>query len=83
MQKRIIIDAMGGDNAPLEILKGTYLAQKEYGIAPVLVGNDKEIQKCIKDNNIALENVKIVNSDRKSTRLNSSHVALSRMPSSA
>ena len=59
MQKRIIIDAMGGDNAPLEILKGTYLAQKEYGIAPVLVGNDKEIQKCIKDNNIALENVKI------------------------
>ena len=63
MQKRIIIDAMGGDNAPLEILKGTYLAQKEYGIAPVLVGNDKEIQKCIKDNNIALENVKIVNSN--------------------
>ncbi len=63
MQKRIIIDAMGGDNAPLEILKGTSLAQKEYGIAPVLVGNDKEIQKCIKDNNIALENVKIVNSN--------------------
>ena len=63
VQKRIIIDAMGGDNAPLEILKGTYLAQKEYGIAPVLVGNDKEIQKCIKDNNIALENVKIVNSN--------------------
>ena len=54
---------MGGDNAPLEILKGTSLAQKEYGIAPVLVGNDKEIQKCIKDNNIALENVKIVNSN--------------------
>ena len=54
---------MGGDNAPLEILKGTYLAQKEYGIAPILVGNDKEIQKCIKDNNIALENVKIVNSN--------------------
>lgn len=25
--------------------------------------NDKEIQKCIKDNNIALENVKIVNSN--------------------
>ena len=52
MQKRIIIDAMGGDNAPLEILKGTYLAQKEYGIAPVLVGNDKEIQNFSKKNSI-------------------------------
>ena len=52
VQKRIIIDAMGGDNAPLEILKGTYLAQKEYGIAPILVGNDKEIQNFSKKNSI-------------------------------
>ena len=28
---RIIIDAMGGDNAPLEILKGCKLAADEYG----------------------------------------------------
>ena len=52
MQKRIIIDAMGGDNAPLEILKGTSLAQKEYGIAPILVGNDKEIQNFSKRNSL-------------------------------
>lgn len=43
--KRIIIDAMGGDNAPLEILKGTFLAVKEYGIKPVLVGNEEVIKK--------------------------------------
>lgn len=54
---------MGGDNAPLEILKGTFLAVKEYGITPILVGNENEIKKCIKDNNIALENVKTVNSN--------------------
>ena len=52
--KRIIIDAMGGDNAPLEILKGTFLAVKEYGIKSVLVGNEEVIKKCAKDNNIAL-----------------------------
>ena len=61
--KRIIIDAKGGDNAPLEILKGTYLAVKEYGIKPVLVGNEEVIKKCAKDNNIALNNTKIVNSN--------------------
>lgn len=61
--KRIIIDAMGGDNAPLEILKGTFLAVKEYGIKPVLVGNEEVIKKCAKDNNIALNNTKIVNSN--------------------
>ena len=63
MSKRIIIDAMGGDNAPLEILKGTALAKEEYGITPILVGNEEEIKKCIKDNNIALENVNTVNSN--------------------
>ena len=47
--KRIIIDAMGGDNAPLEILKGTFLAVKEYGIKPVLVGNEEVIKKCIEE----------------------------------
>ena len=31
----IIIDAMGGDNAPAEILKGASQAVKEYGVVMV------------------------------------------------
>ena len=38
---KIIVDAMGGDNAPLEIVKGCVLAVEEYGIEVVLVGNEK------------------------------------------
>lgn len=43
---KIIVDAMGGDNAPLEIVKGTVMAVEEYGIQAVLVGNTEEVLKC-------------------------------------
>ena len=29
---RIVVDAFGGDNAPLEIIKGSAMAEKEYGV---------------------------------------------------
>ncbi|MDO5123721.1 MAG: phosphate acyltransferase PlsX [Eubacteriales bacterium] len=37
---RIIVDAFGGDNAPLDIIKGSADAVKEYGIDVTLVGNE-------------------------------------------
>ncbi len=58
---KIIIDAHGGDNAPLEIIKGAMLAVDEYGIDVLLVGNEKIINKCVKENNIILKNTEIVN----------------------
>lgn len=62
-QKKIIIDAMGGDNAPLEIIKGALLAKKEYNITPILVGDENVIRKCCDDNNISLDDIKTVNSN--------------------
>ena len=35
---KIIIDAMGGDNAPSEIVKGSVRAVDELGVELVLVG---------------------------------------------
>lgn len=58
---KIIIDAQGGDNAPLEIIKGSMLAVDEYGIETLLVGNEEQIHICAKDNNIVLKNTEIVN----------------------
>ena len=57
---KIIIDAFGGDNAPLEIIKGTMLAVDEYGIDAVLVGDENKIKACVKENNIELKNTEIV-----------------------
>ena len=59
---KIIVDAMGGDNAPLEIIKGSMLAIDEYGIDElVLLGDEAVINNCVKDNGIALKNTRIVN----------------------
>lgn len=57
---KIIIDAFGGDNAPLEIIKGAMLAVDEYKIDVVLVGDENKINDCVKENNIELKNTEIV-----------------------
>ena len=31
---KIIVDAMGGDNAPLEIVRGALDANRNHGVAP-------------------------------------------------
>ena len=41
---KIIIDAMGGDNAPLEIVKGALSAQKRFGVDIVLTGDEAAIR---------------------------------------
>ncbi len=43
---KIIVDAMGGDNAPLEVVKGALKAREEYGTDIVLVGSGEEILRC-------------------------------------
>ena len=42
---RVIVDAMGGDNAPLAIVQGALEAQKAHGVEIVLVGRAEEILK--------------------------------------
>ena len=44
---RIAIDAMGGDNAPGEIVKGALWAAEEYNVAIELVGKEDEIKAII------------------------------------
>lgn len=46
---KIIVDAMGGDNAPEAIVKGALMARDELGIELVLVGKKEEIEACIAD----------------------------------
>lgn len=57
---KIIVDAFGGDNAPLEIIKGAMDAKSEYNIDIVLVGSAEIIKKVAKDNAIDLGDTQIV-----------------------
>lgn len=57
----IILDAMGGDNAPLEILKGAADAVREYpDVELTLVGQEKTIRDLCAAENIPLERIKII-----------------------
>lgn len=60
---RIIIDAMGGDNAPAEIVKGAVDAQREFGVDIILVGREAEVLECLAANGINApdEHIKVVN----------------------
>ena len=61
---KIIIDAMGGDNAPQAIVQGAVDAQKEFGVDIVLVGKEAAINACLKP--LAAENdshIRVVNAD--------------------
>lgn len=50
---KIIIDAMGGDNAPSEIVRGAYEAAKEYDVEIVLTGDEALISAVREENEIA------------------------------
>lgn len=49
---KIIIDAMGGDNAPEQIVLGALQAAKEFGVQIVLVGRGEEMLACMKKQGI-------------------------------
>lgn len=60
---RIIVDAFGGDNAPLEVIKGCEQAVKELGVQIILTGSEEKIRKCAADNGISLDGMEIVHTD--------------------
>ena len=58
---KIIVDGYGGDNAPLEIIKGASLAVEELDIDIILTGDVTEIKKIATENNISLNRIELVN----------------------
>mgnify|MGYP000892484515 CR=1 FL=1 len=44
---KVIVDAMGGDNAPLEIVRGALAAHKNQGVEILLVGRTAEILRAV------------------------------------
>lgn len=57
---KIIVDAMSGDNAPFEIVKGALGAAEKYGIDLVLVGDREAIESAARESGKSLSGVEIV-----------------------
>ncbi|MGI5963862.1 MAG: phosphate acyltransferase PlsX [Lawsonibacter sp.] len=49
---KIIVDAMGGDNAPQAPVMGAIQANQEYGVGITLVGRGEEILRVLEENGI-------------------------------
>lgn len=58
---KIIYDVMGGDNAPLEIIKGALKSKNELGIDVVLVGEKTKIEAVLAELNMDSNAIEIVN----------------------
>lgn len=57
---RIIVDCMGGDNAPLEVVRGAYAASMEYNATFILVGDKTQIESIAIEDNMDLSHFDIV-----------------------
>ncbi|MBE6808237.1 MAG: phosphate acyltransferase PlsX [Ruminococcaceae bacterium] len=57
---RVVVDAFGGDNAPLEIVKGAALASNELGVDITLTGNKGTIENIIKENELSFKGELII-----------------------
>lgn len=80
---RIVVDAMGGDNAPEEIIKGCILARDEYNVNIILSGKEKEIKKILGKNTNSNKNLDIINAEEVITNEDKPVLALRRKKNSS
>lgn len=57
---KVIVDAYGGDNAPLEILRGAALAVERLGHEVLLTGNETALRKLAEEEGISLAGMELV-----------------------
>lgn len=60
---KIIVDMMGGDNAPEETVKGAIAAANEFDAEFVWVGNRSDIERIAAENKFDLGRVEVVHAD--------------------
>jgi len=60
---KVIVDAFGGDNAPLEVIKGCERAVRELDVNIILTGKEPEIKACAEKNGLSLDGIEIVHTD--------------------
>lgn len=57
---KIIVDGFGGDNAPLEVLRGCAEAVATYGHDIIVTGDEQKLRALAAENDISLANIEIV-----------------------
>lgn len=60
---KIVVDGMGGDNAPVEIVKGTIDAVNEFNIDAIIVGKEDIIYRELEKYNYPKDRVEVLNAE--------------------
>lgn len=63
IKMKIIVDAFGGDNAPLEIIKGCRSAKDDFSVDIALAGDKEKIYSCAKQNGINIDDIEIIDAE--------------------
>lgn len=61
---KILVDAFGGDNAPLEVIKGSIMALENLDVDITLVGDEEKIKSVAYENNLDLGKINIKHASR-------------------
>lgn len=60
---KIIVDAFGGDNAPVEVIKGAAQAVAELGVEIILTGDENKIKAAAAENSVSLDGISILHTE--------------------
>ncbi|KAF5039290.1 MULTISPECIES: phosphate acyltransferase PlsX [Sedimentibacter] len=60
---KVAVDAMGGDNAPEAIVKGSILARDEYNLSVILSGKEKEVKQLLEKYTSSFNKIEIINAE--------------------
>lgn len=80
---RIIMDAMGGDKAPEELVKGAVLTLQEFDINLTLVGNEAKLKQLLKNESYDENKITVVNATEQITYNESPTLAIRRKKDSS
>jgi len=58
---RIVLDGMGGDNAPQVVVEGAVAATKEMPHEIIIVGQEEAINECLKNTGYTGDKISVVN----------------------
>lgn len=73
---RIIVDGMGGDYSPEEVVKGAIKAADEIKETIAIIGPEKEIAGLLKKNSCKIDNIEIINATEVITNHDSPTMAI-------
>lgn len=63
---KVVVDAMGGDHAPREVVKGAVAAVKEFGTEIILVGDEQEVKRELESCGAgSLKNIEVYHAEQK------------------